>query len=72
MTIKEKIQTYRKAYVNKYGKSPTSVILGYEIIGEMKRETPSRFVAPGAELYGMKIIVDNDRPTRVEAGDFET
>ena len=69
MTIKEKIKKHRQAYILRYGKEPKSVIIGYEIMGEIKKEMPSRFID---DLFGMSVIVDKDRPTRVETGDFET
>ena len=72
MTIKDKIKRYREMYIQKYGREPTSVILGYEVMSEIKRDMPERYVAPGALLYGMAVIMDNNKPTRVEAGDFET
>lgn len=72
MTIQDKIQRHRAAYVLKYGKEPKNIILGYEVIAEIKREMPSRFIAPGASLYGMIVVRDNDKPTRIEVGDLTT
>lgn len=72
MTIKEKIQLHRSAYINKYGVEPKSLIIGYEVYHEAKKEMPSRLILPGASMYGMIIIMDKNNPTRVEAGDFET
>lgn len=70
--MKEKIQKHRMAYINKYGKEPKTIILGYEVVMEMKKEYPSRFIDPGAYLYGMNVIVDNNKPTRVEVGDLSS
>lgn len=70
MTCKEKIQKHRIAYISKYGKEPQSIILGYEIVDEMRRLMPSRHIYPGSQLYGMTVILDNDKPTRVEVGDI--
>jgi hypothetical protein len=70
MTCKEKIQRHRIAYISKYGTEPRSIILGYEIADEMQRLMPSRHISPGAQLYGMTVLLDNDKPTRVEVGDI--
>ena len=70
MTAKDKITQSRKMYIMQYGKEPTSVILGYEIKEEVRRELPHRFVGDGMEVYGMRIITDNNKPTKVEVGDF--
>ena len=72
MTVKEKVQMHRTSYINKYNKEPKSVIIGYEVYHEIKKELPARFIAPGASLFGMIVIVDKNKPTRVEAGEFET
>ena len=72
MRIQDKINKSREAFYLGHKRKPTSIILGYEIIAEMRKEVPSRFIDPGAMLYGMAVIVDMNNPTRVETGDFET
>ena len=72
MKVQEKITKSRELYIMGKGVEPKSIILGYEIVGEMKKEFPSRFIAAGASLYGMTVIIDNNKPTRCEAGDFDT
>ena len=72
MTVKERINSVRTNYVLKYHKEPSSIILGYELILEFKNMAPSRRIEAGVDLFGMKVIIDANRPTRCEVGDLIT
>lgn len=71
MNAGERVSKLRKMYIMQYGKEPKGVILGYEVLEEIKEQYSTRYVNTGVELLGMKIIKDLNKPTRVEVGDFE-
>lgn len=68
--MKDKIQKHRSAYISKYGKEPVSIILGYGARDELARLMPHQTLEPGSLLFGMRLIIDNNKPSRVEVGDL--
>lgn len=70
MNAEDKITKCRKLYIMQYGKEPKSIILGYEILEEVKEKYSQRYVADGVEILGMRVIEDRDKPTRVEVGNL--
>jgi len=70
MDVQEKINKKRKLYIMQYGKEPKSIILGYEVLSEIKNQYSRRYIEGGTEILGMRVIKDNDKPTRVEVGDL--
>lgn len=70
MSVDEKISKLRKMYIMQYGEEPKSVIVGYEVLEEIKRLYSMRYIESGVEMLGMRIIVDMNKPTRVEVGNL--
>lgn len=71
MSVEERIVKSRKLYIMQYGQEPKSVILGYEAFEEVKKKFFQRYINPGVEIFGMRIIKDMNKPTRVEVGNLE-
>ena len=58
----EKIKKCRQLYIMKYNREPNTVIAGVTTLADAN-------ISDG-KVLGMKVIVDNDKPSRVEVGDF--
>lgn len=70
MSSIEKIKKLREIYITQKGKEPKSVILGRVVIEEMKKDLSLRYLDSGVEIYGMRIFIDYDKPSRVEVGNI--
>ena len=70
MNIEEKIKKKRELYVLKFGKEPTSVILGYWHEAELVKKGIIKEKTTGHFLWGMRVIIDNNNPTKTEMGDY--
>ena len=70
MNSTEKLKVLRKMYIQQVGKEPKSVILGYEVVKEIKAALSHRYVDEGVEILGMKVFIDHDKPHRVEVGNM--
>ena len=64
MTAQEKIAKLRALYITRYSKEPTVLIIGYESSKILQDSCKNGFC-------GMRVIVDKDKPRRVEVGDLE-
>lgn len=75
MTVQEKIAKMRELYIAKHGKEPTTLLVGRQSRKEMKSGIKEEFPYWGSDVvyrfHGMRVITDNDKPSRVEVGDFE-
>lgn len=71
MSVNERVIKCRKMYIMQYGKEPKSIILGYEALEEIKMHYSQRYIDGSTEILGMRVIKDNDKPTRVEVGNLE-
>ena len=71
MPTQDRATKLRELYITRYGKEPNALILGNKALMDLQHNNPDRFFNAGGVYLGMRIIIDKDKTSKVEVGDFE-